>query len=325
MFTGLETGVGLMDGFESPISHPAFLSQTMGMGCWAIGGHGWGDPVSDREAIRAIQCAYGEGIVFFDTADVYGLGRSERLLFRALGAKRHEVSIATKGGVRWNENNQVWTDSSPDYLRIAIERSLKRLELEQIPLYYIHKSDGITPVESSMEAMVSMKEAGKIKYIGVSNFNCDDVLKMLTVGSIDFIQLRLNLFERSEFEAMQDLCLRFGIKIVAWGVLADGLLTGKFSSDTRFAANDHRSRMTMFSKDSFLKNLNRVDALKKFAQMIQKPLSQIALRWVLDHSELNYPLFGAKNCEQVLENQGAADWTFTPDELRQIDQIIFHD
>ena len=125
------------------------LAARMGMGCWAVGGHGWGK-VIDKESIGAIRHAFDRGITFYDTADVYGLGKSEEILRQALGKKLNSVFIASKGGVRWDESGKIWNDNSPKYLKFAVEGSLRRLGIERIPLYYIHKLDYKTPITEIM-------------------------------------------------------------------------------------------------------------------------------------------------------------------------------
>ncbi len=293
----------------------------LGMGCWAIGGHGWGK-VNDADSICAIRCALDNGITFYDTADVYGLGKSEALLADTLDASRKKVIIASKGGVRWNEVGKVWTDTSPSYLKLAVENSLRRLKLDCIPLYYIHKPDNITPIQDSIATLDRMREEGKIGVIGVANFSADQLLQAMQVAEVAAIQVRLNIFDRDSINELLTICGNNSISLVAWGALADGLLTGKFTSNTKFADDDHRSRMPAFTGDIFLKNINRVKFLEQMAASRGRQVSQLALRWVLDYSDVTCALFGAKTDMQVMENLGANGWRLTDEELEIIDSCI---
>lgn len=293
----------------------------LGMGCWATGGHGWGK-VDDEESIQAIQSAYEHGVTFFDTADVYGLGKSETILSRALGKRRKEVVIASKGGVRWNEHGEITRDCSPQYLRKAVEGSLRRLQLECIPLYYVHCPDGCTPVAEVVGALDRLREEGKIGAIGVSNFSGEQLKEALATISLQAVQVQYNLLHRAKAEELIPLCRTHGLVLVAWGALADGLLTGKFNRETTFGSDDHRSRSPDFQGEAFQKNLNCVEALRSVAEQRQILLSQLALRWVLDSFEASCSLFGAKSTSQVIENIDTDGWSLSVEERVLVDRIV---
>lgn len=293
----------------------------LGMGCWAIGGHGWGK-VRDEESIRAVACAMDRGVTFFDTADAYGLGKSETLLAGVLGSKRTEVVIATKGGVRWDESGKVWTDTSPAYLKKAVENSLRRLKQDCIPLYYIHKPDMVTPVGESIAALERMRQEGKIGAIGVSNFSPDQLLEAIQASPVAAVQVRLNIFDREASRDLLSICRNRGIILVAWGALADGLLTGKFTTETKFSGDDHRSRMSEFEKENFLQYRRCVDQLERIASGRGHSVGQLALRWVLDFAPFTCALFGAKTDRQVSENLGADGWRLGEPDLTAIESIV---
>lgn len=292
----------------------------LGMGCWAIGGHGWGN-VKNEDSILAIRCALEKGVTFFDTADVYGLGKSETLLAEVLGSSRDQVVIASKGGVRWNESGSVWIDISPSYLRQAAENSLRRLKLDCIPLYYIHKPDGVTHIEESVAALERLREEGKIGAIGVANFTADQLSQALQVAPISAVQVRFNIFDREKLTSVLNTCREHQITLVAWGALADGLLTGKFKTATAFSDDDHRSKMTEFDNDNFSRYAECVELLEQLAASMGHRLSHLALRWVLDFAPFACSLFGAKTDSQVKENLGADGWKLTKDTLEMIDSI----
>lgn len=296
------------------------LVSRLGLGCWAIGGHGWGK-INDDESINAIRYAYERGVTFFDTANVYGFGKSEKMLRLALGKNLNSLFVATKGGVRWDKNGKVWNDSSPEYLTLAVEASLQRLGIERIPLYYIHKLDGKTPISDIMGALMRLREAGKIGEIGVSNFTAPQLAEALTVAPVRAVQVRFNLLERVRGEELESLCSRFNVKLVAWGALADGLLTGKFNLSTTFGEDDHRSRMPDFQGERFVENLQRIEALSTIARERNVSLNQLALRWIIDRYDWSCPLFGAKTVDQVADNLGAIGWRLSPEVMAAIDKL----
>jgi aryl-alcohol dehydrogenase-like predicted oxidoreductase len=295
----------------------------LGMGCWAIGGHGWGQ-VREEDSIRAIKSALDNGITFFDTADAYGLGKSELLLAKVMGDHIKKVTIGSKGGVRWNESGKVWTDSSPAYLRSAVENSLRRLKLECIPLYYIHRLDGTTPLQESISALERFRREGKIGAIGVSNFSKSQLIQALETAPIDTVQVRLNIFDREASNDLLEVCRRHGIILVAWGALADGFLTGKFVEGTKFFPDDHRSRIPEFHGEKFLNFKECLNRLIQLAEKRRIKVSQLVLRWVLDFEPFTCALFGAKTDIQVTENLGANGWNLTGKELESIESI-FHE
>jgi aryl-alcohol dehydrogenase-like predicted oxidoreductase len=279
----------------------------LGMGCWPIGGHGWG-PVDDKESLAAVRRAYEGGIDFFDTADVYGLGHSEAVLAEALGDNRRHVVIATKVGVRWNETGRTWIDNSPAYLRRAIQRSLKRLRLETLPLCYVHWHDGTTPVVSILEELEDCRRRGLVRCIGLSNFTQTQVEEALSVAPVHALQLKLNLLHREALAMVQGYCMGRGIAVVTWGSLADGLLTGKYRVEASFAAGDHRWRNPDFQGVRLQENLKVVERLVSTARRYGATAAQAALRWLLDTPGISSVLCGARTGRQIEENLGCMGW-----------------
>jgi aryl-alcohol dehydrogenase-like predicted oxidoreductase len=293
----------------------------LGMGCWAAGGHGWGK-TEDRDSIDAIRYAYDNGVTFFDTADCYGLGKSERILRTALGSDISNAFIATKGGVRWDSSGNVWADSSPEYLRKAAEASLERLGIEQIPLYYIHKLDGKTEIGKVMEALSELKRSGKIGEIGVSNFTATQLEEACCCAEVKFVQNRFNILDGFQYDGMADTCLDNDLLFVAFGVLADGMLTGKFDKDTKFGGDDHRSRMKEFKGELFFERLEIVGKLRDIAQANSVTIAQLVLKWTMKKYPWVCPLFGAKTAFQVEENIGAEDFTLDAESISIIESFI---
>jgi aryl-alcohol dehydrogenase-like predicted oxidoreductase len=177
----------------------------LGLGGCPLGGHGWGD-FDQEQAINAVRKAMDSGINFFDTADIYGFGSSEELLFHALGETRHKLVIASKFGVRFNESTkQTYKDISPKYVRQALEGSLKRLRLEMIPLYYIHWSDGKTPIQDTVAELEKCRQEGKIGGIGLSNFTADEITEALNITNIDAVQVQFSLVDRETAFSLFDV------------------------------------------------------------------------------------------------------------------------
>lgn len=286
------------------------------VGCEQLGGTDWG--VYDREdTIRAVARAADLGINAFDTADVYSLGESERALSRALGPKRHDMFIVTKGGVRWElppgeKRAKTSFDLSPSYLRQALEDSLRRLDIDSIPLYLLHAPDRRVPLEQSLEAVVRLKEAGKIRAIGLSNFPFADIQRADEFAGIAAVELRYNLIERGAEIELFAWCKERGIGIFTYGPLAEGLLAGKYSVASRFDASDRRSRLPHFQGDALERNLEVVERVKGLAADHLKTAAQIAVNWVLSRDAVTSVVVGVKNVNQLEEAAGSVEWSVDP-------------
>ena len=284
----------------------------IGFGCEPLGGTDWGE-VDENLAMAGVSRALELGVNFFDTADIYGLGRSEQVLSKALGSRRREVVIATKFGCSWEDNPhggraRTFFDSSPRRVVEALENSLRRLRLDCIPLYQVHWPDPRTPIAETMETLLQCQEAGKIKYIGVSNFPAHLIREASRVVNLVAVELPYSLIDR---EAEQDLlpcCQEFGIGVLAYGALAQGLLTGKYGLDARFGNDDRRSRLDRFQGENLAKNLRLVNKLKVVGQRCGKTPTQVAIRWVLDNPAVTCAIVGIKTARQLEENLGAMDW-----------------
>ena len=278
----------------------------IGFGCWAISGHGYGK-VDDQESIMAIHKALDLGIIFFDTADVYGFGHSEKILSKALGSLRDKVIIATKFGVAWDENG-TYRDCSSKRVFTALEASLRRLRLDCLPLYQIHWYDGKTPISETMEALEKCQKAGKVRYIGCSNFSSKLVLEANKVQRLQSIQL-LYSFAQRDWEAEIRKCFnRLKMGVIVYGVLGRGLFSGKYDLNAKFGQYDTRARDEDFQGQKFEKNLELVNILKKLGMRYGKTPSQVAIRWVLDNPCVTCALTGIKRPEQIAENTAAVGW-----------------
>jgi aryl-alcohol dehydrogenase-like predicted oxidoreductase len=283
----------------------------LGLGGEQFGGHGWGN-VSEAEMVKAIHKAIDSGITFFDTAPIYGLGHSEEVLGRTLGAKRKNVIIATKVGLVWRKDKTFakFTDSSPANINREIDISLKRLNTDYIDLYQIHWPDPNTPIEDTLFAMEKLKQSGKIRCIGCCNFSLELLKESLKYDGVKTLQVPYSLIERRVEQDLLPFCKEYGIGVLAYSPIARGLLTGKYDRNIEFGPDDHRSRSEddYFHGEAFLKNLEIVERVKVIAKRLNKTPAQIALRWPLKNPCVTAAIFGAKNAAQVEENVAALDF-----------------
>lgn len=290
-------------------------------GC-PMGGYGWGK-VSEDELIKAVRCAVDEGINFFDNADTYGLGKSEETLAKALGDSRNKVVIGTKFGVRV-ENGKTFYDNSPEWIESALAASLKRLKTDYIDLYQVHYRDGKTPISKVVEALEKMREKGYIRYYGLSNIHQEDLEELKEFkGKFVSFQDEYSLACRKNEMDMVNLSKELQLTPITWGSLGQGILTGKYDKDTKFGADDRRSRdiYVNFHGDKLLKNLEIVEVLKEIAEEVGKPVSAVAIRWILDYLEESAVIVGIKNEKQLRGNMEALGWKLENEQIRRLEQI----
>ena len=292
------------------------------MGGCPMGQYGWG-AVQEEELLSAVSEAVENGINFFDTADTYGLGTSEKTLAKALGSRKNDVVIADKFGVRV-ENGHTFYDNSPEWIEKALAGSLQRLGRDYIDLYQIHYRDNVTPIESVVEALERLKEKGYIRYYGLSNIHEDDLgelkkYKGCFVSFQDEYSLACRKNEADIFKAQEQL----DISPMTWGSLGQGILTGKYSKDSVFGKDDRRSRdiYVNFHGEKLAKNLQIVENMKPIAANHGKTPAAAAIRFILDYIPDSVVLCGAKNPGQIRANAEAADWKLEPEELELLDKI----
>ena len=277
-------------------------------GCEPLGGTDSGD-VDLSEIKKTIYKALDLGVNFFDTAGAYGLGLSEERLSKILGNRRHDVVIATKGGLSWKESSPVRSvvvkDSSPAAIRRDVDSSLSRLRLECLPIFFIHWPDNNIPIQDTFNELLKIQNEGKIKSIGCSNFSAQQLRAACNISQVDYVQLPTNLLSGKIDSEVSNICTKNKIKVIAYNILENGLLAGKLDKDTNFPENDRRSRLPLFKGIEFINALNKVEELKIKAVENNSNLLQYSINWVLMQKNIASVIIGIKNQKQIVENCSA--------------------
>lgn len=292
------------------------------MGGCPMGGYGWG-AVSEQDLVDAVHAALDAGITMFDTADTYGLGKSEETLGKALGTKRKDVVIATKFGVRV-ENGKTFYDNNPQYIQKAVDGSLKRLGTDYIDLYQVHYRDEQTPISDVIEALEKLKKAGKIREYGLSNIHSKDLKELQDhVGKFVSFQDEYSLACRKNEADLLELSDKLELTPLTWGSLGQGILTGKYDKNCSFGSDDRRSRdiYVNFHGEKLLKNLEIVEVLREIAAEVEKPVSAVAIRFILDYMKESIVLAGIKNPGQLRGNCEAFGWELSQEQIKRLDKI----
>jgi aryl-alcohol dehydrogenase-like predicted oxidoreductase len=293
------------------------------LGTWAIGGWMWGG-TDEAESIRTIRAALDRGITLIDTAPVYGFGRSEEIVGKALAedGRRARVVLATKVGLDWKDE-QPFRNGSRAHIMNKIDDSLRRLRTDVIDLYQIHWPDPNTPIEETAGAMAELLKARKIRAIGVSNFSPAQVDAFRAVAPLHAVQPPYNLFERAIEADVFPYARKQGLAMLAYGALCRGLLSGRMRADTKFPANDLRSNDPKFNPPHFAEYIAAVAALDRFAQTeFNKRVIHLALRWVLDRAPNAIALWGARHPGQLDSVGDVLGWKIDADAMAKIDRIV---
>ncbi len=300
--------------------------SAIGFGCWELGGHyGY---FHEGEVIAAIHKAMDLGINCFDTAEGYGMGKSEALLARGLGNRRKDVIVVTKVGIGYRDSGREKDrDSRSARIAASVENSLRFLNTDYLDVYLIHWPDRRTPFDETMRAMDDLVQQGKVRFVGVSNFKAEEIDACMNTRRVDVGQYGYHMFDRRMERVVFPYCEARGIGMMGYGSLAHGLLTGAFDEHTTFEARDWRSKgglfnMPLFTEENFPRNLKVVEVLKQIARGRGTAVYHLALAWVLSNPVISTALVGVRKPEEVASNVGALDVTLSEDDQRAIDAVF---
>ncbi len=291
-------------------------------GTWQLGGD-WG-ATDEEAALAAIRRAAERGINFFDTAQGYGFGASESLLAKALKDRpRDQVVIATKGGLRPTARGGVERDASPDWIRRGVDASLQALGTDYIDVYQIHWPDPKVPFAETAGVLAELKAAGKIRHVGVSNFDTAQMEEFSATTPVETLQPPYHLFRRDIEESILPYTSSHDIGVLVYGPLSHGLLSGGLTTESRFAPDDWRSRSDVFRGELYRRNLRVVSALDRFAQFeLGTSVSRLAIAWTLSNPAVHVAIVGTRNPKHIDDAIAAGDLVLDTAALNRIEDII---
>ncbi|MDB5053165.1 MAG: hypothetical protein JWM44_1215 [Bacilli bacterium] len=298
----------------------------IGFGSWAIGGSGWASAWGDQDdqlSHDSVRAALDVGVTFYDTAAVYGLGYSEEIIGKALKGDRDKVVLATKCGLVWNENQTISKNGTFDSIIREAESSLRRLGTDYIDLYQMHwpDTDLNAPAEETMRAMDKLVQDGKIRYVGVSNYNVPLLEESLAVRHVDALQPPYSILRPAVEKEILPFCLEKGIGVVAYSSLTSGLLSGNYTYDTKFEPGDWRSRNAAHTGEGLRKNVDRVDKLKVIAARLGISVPQLAVAYVVAHPAITSAIVGVRKPSHIIDVLPAVDVTLDEATLSEIRAI----
>jgi aryl-alcohol dehydrogenase-like predicted oxidoreductase len=306
-------------------------ASAIGLGTWAMGGWMWGGH-DDANSIKAIQASVDAGITLIDTAPAYGLGRAEELVGKAIEGRRDQVVIATKCGMVWDtDKGNYFVDEhdkkihrylGAESVRSELETSLKRLRTDYVDLYITHWQDPTTPISETMGALLDLKKEGKIRSIGISNVNANEMKQYLAAGQLDSIQECYNMLERQLEDELVPLCVENNVAILSYSSMALGLLSGKIGPERVFEGDDLRRENPKFSVENRKHVAEFMKVLQPIADAHNVQPGQIVIAWTIAQKGITFSLCGARNAQQAAENAKAGEIVLGADELAIIDKAI---
>ena len=303
------------------IGKSGLQANPIGLGTNAVGGHNIYPNLNEETGKDLVRAALDNGINLLDTAYIYGPERSEELVGQVIKERgsRDDIVLATKGAHEF-KGEEVVFNNSPAFLKQSVENSLNRLQTDYIDLFYIHFPDENTPKAEAVGALKELKDQGKIKSIGVSNFNLEQLKEANKDGYVDVLQSHYNLFHREAEKDLLPYTAEQGISFVPYFPLASGLLAGKYDENTTF--DDIRSKDPLFQGEAFKENLRKVDQIREIANAKGVEVPHMVLAWYLTRDSIDVLIPGAKRQEQVVDNLKTLDVKLTSEEVQRIDQIF---
>lgn len=296
----------------------------IGLGCM---GMSWayqaGQAGSEEESIRVIHRAIDLGVTLIDTSDVYGPFTNEELVGRALAGRRDEVVLATKAGLVVTDKTtfKMETNGTPAHIKAACEASLKRLHVDVIDLYQLHRPDPNVPIEESVGALVDLMQAGKVRALGLSECNLELLERASKVAPISTLQSELSLWTRDVLAEILPWCKQHEVAFLPFSPLGRGFLTGRYRSTAAFPATDFRAKMPRFQAEALESNLQLVEHIETVAERLGVTNGQVALAWVLAQGEQVVPIPGTKRISYLEENVGAANVKLSPEDLAILNEL----
>lgn len=293
--------------------------SSVGLGCMNMAGI-YNAPMPKAEMVAVIRKAYENGITFLDTAEVYGPFLSEEIVGEAIKPFRNKLSIATKFGFSFDGNRTTGKNSKPEHIKTAIDGSLKRLQIDTIDLYYLHRADPSVPIEEVAGTVKDLIQAGKVKNFGLSEVSPDTIRKAHAVQKVAALQTEYSLLERVVESEILPLCEQLGISFVPWGPLARGFLTGRFDDSSTF--DFRRAGVPYFEKEAIGSNMELLRFVKEQAQKKGVTPAQFSLGWLLAEKPFIVPIPGTTNQRHLMENLGGMTVSFSANELKEIRQAL---
>ncbi|MDR3765356.1 MAG: aldo/keto reductase [Acidobacteriota bacterium] len=299
----------------------------IGFGAWAIGGgnwdYGWG-PQDDRESVQAIVRAIEGGVNWIDTAAIYGLGRSEEVVARALAQLSRQPYVFTKCSMRWDRERKIYRSLKKESVREEVENSLRRLQLDTIDLYQVHWPDPEGEIEEGWTELASLKQEGKLRWIGVSNFSVEQIKRVQKIAPVTSLQPPFSLLHQQVAQEVLPYCRQQGIGVINYSPMASGLLTGRMTAEriAKMPADDWRQRAPHFREPALSRNLKLVEVLRAIGREHDVEPGVVAIAWTLHNPAVTAAIVGARRADQVDGILPAAEFRLSNEEAATIDSFL---